>query len=147
MEEAELIICFHNKGKAAVPKFGAWDQKAAAGGEFTGYSVVFTKAREKRKQTKVEAPPVDLTAPQDVYGGHPQGHDEAQTKHAARPHRHHHHHGGGGGGHYDPLHHHRRHSHPKAPAFDSSTNKEEPNKGMKKLLQCWGGGGGGSSKE
>ncbi|XP_020583094.1 uncharacterized protein LOC110026483 [Phalaenopsis equestris] len=40
------------EGWVAVPQFGGWDQKA--GGGTPDYSMVFTHARAKRKQQKVE---------------------------------------------------------------------------------------------
>ncbi|XP_019190243.1 PREDICTED: uncharacterized protein LOC109184676 isoform X2 [Ipomoea nil] len=42
--------------RSSVPQFGGWDQKKGGGEECTNYTLVFTQAREDRKQHKSELP-------------------------------------------------------------------------------------------
>lgn len=67
-----------DKGRKAVPQFGAWEQK---GGESSNYSVVFSQARAHRKQAKTVIRPLSLGNETDLV---------AQQNPHLHPYHHHH---------------------------------------------------------
>uniref|UniRef100_A0A7N0TIP8 RIN4 pathogenic type III effector avirulence factor Avr cleavage site domain-containing protein n=1 Tax=Kalanchoe fedtschenkoi TaxID=63787 RepID=A0A7N0TIP8_KALFE len=69
-------------GRMSVPQFGAWDNQGSGFNPADGYTVVFTKARQDRKEQKSAPIPTHLATPAD--------NNTPPQPHHRRSHHHHH---------------------------------------------------------